>query len=169
MSGVPVDSAAGQYWFQRLRVADISAAWQARPFLRYVAVSIATIVFDVALFTGLISTLHLAPTSAALMSYAIAMLAHYLLVVTFVFDAKSTGKTHHRLFAEYVTSALAGLAVTGVVISVLAEMLGVIPLLAKIAAIALTFLALYAVRRLVVFRPISRPRTSIRPVERRLT
>jgi putative flippase GtrA len=58
---------------------------------------------------------------------------------------------HARLFGEFVLSGLAGMGVTALVIALATEVVGLAALPAKVLAAAVSFLAVFALRRTVVF------------------
>jgi putative flippase GtrA len=94
-------------------------------------------------------------------SYAAGLGVHYLLSVSFVFDAGATEKAQARLVSEFVLSGIAGLAITALVIALATDALGLSALAAKIAAAGASFIVVFAIRRMLVFR-----RAQPLPVER---
>ncbi len=91
------------------------------------------------------------PSPAGVAGYAAGMVLHYVLSVSFVFDAGATAKAHPRLFGEFAVTGLSGMAVTALVIAGATGMAGLAPLPAKILAAAASFLFVFALRRAVVF------------------
>ena len=88
---------------------------------------------------------------AGAIGYACGLALHYMLSVRFVFDAAAAHKGQSRLVAEFALSGLAGMAITALVIAVTVD-LGGMPLLpAKILAVGVSFLVVFALRRGVVF------------------
>ena len=76
---------------------------------------------------------------------------HYMLSVRFVFDAPAAHKGQSRLVAEFALSGLAGMAITALVIAVTVDFGGMPLLPAKILAVGVSFLVVFALRRRVVF------------------
>ncbi|RTL66447.1 MAG: GtrA family protein [Hyphomicrobiales bacterium] len=118
-------------------------------FLRYVGVSVAALAADTCVYLGLAWS-GLPPVAAGAAGYLVGLAAHYILSVALVFDAEASGKRQRRLVAEFVASGLFGLALTTCVIS-MATGLGLALLAAKVVAVALSFAAVYMLRRSVVF------------------
>ena len=121
---------------------------------RYTVVSGAALLLDFALFLSLIR-LGVAPTLAGVAGYAVGLALHYGLSARFVFDAARAGKPHARLFSEFALTGLAGLVITAAVISVATGVAGLAPVLAKALAAILSFVAVYLMRRQIVFAPIA--------------
>jgi putative flippase GtrA len=119
-------------------------------FSRYTLVSAVALALDFAIYL-LLAGSGANATLAGIVGYACGLALHYLLSVRFVFDPLAANKAQARLLAEFTLSGLAGMAVTGSVIAVAAD-LGGMPLLpAKIMATAASFLVVFALRRGVVF------------------
>jgi len=88
---------------------------------------------------------------AGAIGYACGLAPHYTLSVRYVFDAAAAHKGQSRLITEFAISGLAGLAITALVIAATVD-LGGMPLLpAKILAVGVSFLVVFALRRRVVF------------------
>lgn len=118
-------------------------------FLRYTGVSVAALAVDTGFYLGLAWS-GLPPVAAGAAGYLIGLAAHYALSIALVFDAQASGKRQRRLVAEFVASGLFGLVLTACVISA-ATGVGLALLPAKIVAVALSFTAVYMLRRAVVF------------------
>jgi putative flippase GtrA len=118
---------------------------------RYTIASGLALSFDFALYLLLVA-MGINAAAAGTFGYAAGLALHYLLSVSFVFDARATRKRHARLAGEFVLSGLAGLVITATVIAAAINILGVSPLTAKVAASIASFSAVFAVRRLLVFR-----------------
>lgn len=122
-------------------------SWQVS---RYALVSIAALAIDSGVY--LVTALGgLAPALAGVAGYAAGMLAHYLLSIVWVFDARASGKGQVRLAAEFAASGLLGLALTAATIALATGALGLALVPAKLLAIAASFLAVFLLRRTVVF------------------
>lgn len=93
----------------------------------------------------------LAPALAGVVGYATGMLAHYLLSILWVFDARASGKGQARLALEFVASGLLGLALTAATIALATSSLGLALVPAKLLAIAASFASVFLLRRMVVF------------------
>ena len=118
--------------------------------LTYAAVSVGALVADTGCYLAL-SWVGVAPALGGGFGYLVGLALHYVLSVTFVFDARQTGKRHQRLFAEFAASGLAGLALTIGVISIATGGLGLSLLPAKVIAVAVSFVAVYVMRKSLVF------------------
>ncbi|MDX2201911.1 MAG: GtrA family protein [Hyphomicrobiaceae bacterium] len=117
---------------------------------RYAGASVTALAADTGVYLVL-GGLGLAPAIAGGIGYLIGLALHYALSVSLVFDARASGKRHRRLVAEFAASGLAGLALTAAVIAIGTGLLGLALLPAKAAAVAISFAAVYALRRAVVF------------------
>ena len=119
--------------------------------LLYLAVSALALVCDKGAYL-LVAKLGAGAALAGAVGYMLGMGLHYGLSRTVVFDAQVAGKGEVRLFAEFVASGLAGLAITVAVIWVAVDALGLALLPAKIGAVAVSFIGVFLLRRFVVFR-----------------
>lgn len=119
--------------------------------LLYLAVSALALVCDTGAYL-LVAKLGAGAALAGAVGYMLGMGLHYGLSRTVVFDAQVAGKGEVRLFAEFVASGLAGLAITVAVIWVAVDALGLALLPAKIGAVAVSFIGVFLLRRFVVFR-----------------
>ncbi|MGU9978573.1 GtrA family protein [Phreatobacter sp. HK31-P] len=118
--------------------------------LRYGSVSAVALAVDMALFLALTGS-DLGALSAAVAGYAVGLLVHFLLSSRFVFDAARTGKGRSRLFGEYALSGIAGILVTAATVAMLVEGAGLAPVPAKAVAVVLSFVAVFVIRRSIVF------------------
>jgi putative flippase GtrA len=116
---------------------------------RYGLVSLAALALDFSLYLALTSG-DMKPVLAGVIGYATGTILHYGLSTRFVFDAAATDKVQARLFGEFVLSGIAGIGITALVIA-LATGAGLTALPAKVLAAGISFLAVFALRRLVVF------------------
>jgi putative flippase GtrA len=88
---------------------------------------------------------------AGAVGYCIGMMTHFCLSTRFVFDTEGTQKSESRLVLEFAASGMAGLAITAFIIALTTELLGLGVLTAKAIAVVASFLAVYFVRRALVF------------------
>ncbi len=116
---------------------------------RYLLVSIAALSVDIALFLAL-SHMGLPASWAAFIGYAAGIFVHWALSVRFVFAASVAGGPSHGQRVSFVMSALLGLAITVGLVSMLTAV-GLAPALAKAASVGISFVAIYLVRKYVVF------------------
>jgi putative flippase GtrA len=121
-------------------------------FIRYLLASVGALAVDVGSFLVLLSVSVL-PVAASALSYSLGIVAHWLLSSRTVFSdtvaQRGTERTKQK--ALFVISALAGLALTTAIVGV-ADMSGIDPRLAKLAAIGASFLLTWLLRSKVVFR-----------------
>ncbi|MCW2386111.1 MULTISPECIES: GtrA family protein [unclassified Sphingobium] len=120
-------------------------------YLRYGLASLVALAGDVGLF---MAGLHLgmAPAAAAAFGYMAGILMHWLISSRLVFaqGVAASGADRVRQKALFVGSALIGLALTTGIVA-LGAMLGIMPLLAKALAVAVSFQATYMLRKAIVF------------------
>ncbi len=124
-------------------------------FIRYVLASVGALAVDVGSFLALLSLgTAAAPASAA--GYSLGILAHWLMSSRAVFqdNVASGGAARTRQKALFVVSALVGLALTTGIVG-FGDWSGVDPRIAKIGAIAVSFIATWLLRSRIVFRPNS--------------
>ncbi|MGH6786747.1 MAG: GtrA family protein [Novosphingobium sp.] len=120
--------------------------------LRYLAASVFALGVDVATFLTLLSLGALAaPASAA--GYSLGILAHWLASSRAVFTAgvAARGPERTRQKAQFVMSALAGLALTTAIVGA-GSALGLDPRLAKVLAVCASFVLTWLLREKIVFR-----------------
>jgi putative flippase GtrA len=89
--------------------------------------------------------------AAGVTGYTMGMLVHFVLSRRFVFDRAACAKSEPRLLGEFALSSLAGLAVTATVIATATSVFAAGPATAKLSAVVMSFFAVYAIRRMVVF------------------
>jgi len=129
-------------------VAVVGRAIVARfTFTRYLVASIIALCGDMLLFLGLLKA-DATPAAAGFVGYAGGLLLHWLISVRFVF-MPAEGPTHGQRFG-FVVSAVIGLAITTGLISA-ATAAGLGPAAAKLIAIPVSFLSVYAIRKYGVF------------------
>lgn len=127
------------------RISDIRLA-------RYLAASIGALAVDVGTFLALLASGVTAGPAAAL-AYSLGIAAHWLMSSRAVFTDTVAARGRARTWqkALFVVSALAGLALTTIIVT-LADRGGGDPRFAKFAAIVTSFALTYALRTLVVFK-----------------
>jgi len=118
--------------------------------MRYGAVSAVALAVDMGLFLGLTGS-GLGAVPSAVAGYAAGLVVHFVLSSRLVFDAARTGKGRFRLIGEYVLSGIAGLLVTAATVAMLVEVAGLAPLPGKAAAVVLSFIVVFVIRRSIVF------------------
>jgi putative flippase GtrA len=117
---------------------------------RYAVVSALALALDFAVFLLINAALKL-PTLAGVIGYGCGIILHYHLSRRFVFNTAGSQKSAHRLFSEFVASGLVGLAVTAGAIALATGPLGLTPIMAKVLAVAASFVGVYVIRRSIVF------------------
>ena len=120
-------------------------------FIRYILASVGALAVDMGLFMLLLAGMGAVAASA--MGYGAGIAAHWLLSSRTVFTdtvaQRGPGRTKQK--ALFVLSALAGLAITTAIVGA-GEALGIDPRIAKLAAVAVSFLATWLMRSHIVFR-----------------
>jgi putative flippase GtrA len=128
-----------------LRIADVRL-------VRYGFASVGALAVDLGCFLALLS-LGAAAAVASALGYALGIVAHWLLSSRAVFAdavaARGAGRTRQK--ALFVVSAMIGLALTTAIVG-LADLAGIDPRLAKLAAVAVSFTVTWLLRNTVVFR-----------------
>jgi putative flippase GtrA len=117
---------------------------------RYSIASVVALAIDIAVYVALCS-LAVNPLVAGVVGYAVGMVAHYAMSTSFVFAVINTKKSGFRRLAEFAVSGLVGLGITGAVIATLTQSFAVSAIPAKIAAVIISFLAVFLMRRWIVF------------------
>jgi putative flippase GtrA len=133
-------------------MAELATRLRDLRFLRYLLASVGALAVDMGSFLALLA-LGAWPTAASAASYSLGILAHWLLSSRTVFadTVAGRGPRRNRQKALFVVSALAGLALTTAVVG-LGDLIGIDLRLAKLAAIAASFLLTWGLRVRVVFR-----------------
>ena len=98
-----------------------------------------------------LSSYSVAASLAGAAGYAVGMVVHYILSSRFVFKTRGSQKSERRRFVEFLISGLIGITLTGVIIAAATEIFGVTPIAAKVVAAAVSFAAVFAIRRSFVF------------------
>tara|TARA_R110001606_G_scaffold53170_6_gene131350 strand:+ start:895 stop:1347 length:453 start_codon:yes stop_codon:yes gene_type:complete len=118
---------------------------------RYLLASVVSLAFDVALFMILVAFL-VDPGWASAAGYSAGIIIHWLISSNFVFPGKSRdGAALHLQRIGFIGTALLGLGITVTIVSWLVGV-GILPVLAKAAAVAVSFFAVYFTRKYGVFR-----------------
>ncbi|UZW54668.1 GtrA family protein [Sphingobium sp. JS3065] len=116
-------------------------------FTRYLLASICALSGDFALFM-MLNHMGLPPALAALGGYSGGLVLHWLISVRFVFEMPQPA-THAQRIA-FIASALIGMAITMTVVGGLSG-LGLSPAMAKLMAVPVSFLSVYAIRKYGIF------------------
>lgn len=121
-------------------------------FIRYLLASIGALAVDMGCFLALLA-LGVWPAWAGAIGYCAGIAAHWLMSSRAVFSDSLAvvGSARHRQKVLFVGSALVGLALTTAIVWA-GHGVGIDPRLAKIAAIAASFVATWLLRSRVVFR-----------------
>lgn len=128
----------------------IALLWQA-VFVRYIVASGVALCVDMGSFLEMLR-MGVSPTLASAISYSLGIVAQWLLSSRTVFTEgvarRGEGRTRQKLL--FILSALVGLAVTAGIVA-LGQALGQNPRLSKLAAIGVSFLVTWSLRRNIVF------------------
>lgn len=118
---------------------------------RYGLASALALAGDYTIFVTLLR-LTLPATPASLLAYTGGIAIHWLASSRAVFpdQAAPPGAERNRQKALFIATALAGLGLTGIIVA-LGTLAGFDPRLAKLAAVAASFLATWHLRRHIVF------------------
>jgi putative flippase GtrA len=121
-------------------------------FVRYILASVGALAVDMGSFLALLSMAVPAAAASAL-GYGLGIVAHWVLSSRAVFgdSVASRGIARTKQKALFVVSALVGLALTTTIVG-LADLSGIDPRAAKLAAIAVSFAATWMMRNRIVFR-----------------
>ncbi|MFT3732834.1 MAG: GtrA family protein [Hyphomicrobium sp.] len=121
---------------------------------RYSVVSVIALATDFGVYLSLCALAVNAPV-AGVIGYAVGMIAHYALSSAFVFDVAHARKSAPRRLAEFAGSGLLGLVLTGFIIAALTTHFAASAIFAKAIAVVVSFLAVFLLRRWIVFAPAS--------------
>ena len=118
---------------------------------RYLLASVVSLAFDVALFMVLVAFLF-DPGWASAAGYSAGIIVHWLISSSFVFPGKARdGAALQLQRLGFIATAVLGLGITVAMVSGLTSA-GVLPVMAKAAAVAVSFFAVYLTRKYGVFR-----------------
>lgn len=120
--------------------------------VRYILASLGALAVDVGSFLAFMA-LGIEPTPASAMGYSLGILAHWLMSSRAVFQdtVATSGMARTRQKALFVISALAGLALTTLIVGI-GDWAGGDPRLAKGFAIIVAFTVTWWLRSRIVFR-----------------
>lgn len=119
-------------------------------FSRYTVASVAALTIDFAIYLSFIAGGTKASVAGAI-GYLGGLVLHYALSTWFVFETAGSTKSPTRRFIEFILSGLVGLTLTAGIISLATELLAFDPLSAKVVAVGVSFVAVFLLRRSVVF------------------
>lgn len=132
-------------------IQKLSIFWQSFTFARYFGASVVALIVDSAIY-GIAILATIMPSIAAAIGYSVGIVIHWMVSSNFVFiGKKKTGAKLQLQRALFAGSALLGLGLTIGIVQMLTT-LGSGPILAKIAAVGVSFIAVYAARKWGVFR-----------------
>lgn len=118
---------------------------------RYLLASIVSLAFDVALFMVMVALL-LDPGWSSAAGYSAGILVHWLISSSFVFPGKARdGAALQLQRLGFIGTAVLGLGITVSMVSWLTDV-GFLPVVAKGAAVFVSFFAVYLTRKYGVFR-----------------
>ena len=132
-------------------------------FAGYLAVSGTALAVDVAVYWSLFKSLGIAALAAA-GGYVCGVVVHYLLSSRIVFAGrlKARGMVQEApVLARFFMAGGAGMVITVATVGVLADVLGMHALLAKLIAAGFSFVTVFAVLRMFVFN--ARPPAAAAP------
>ncbi|EPR16981.1 polysaccharide biosynthesis protein GtrA [Sphingobium indicum IP26] len=134
------------YWVRNM-AGPFNAVFGRFTFTRYLLASICALSADFALFM-LLHRLGASPALAALGGYSGGLVLHWMISTQFVFEMRQP-PTHGQRIA-FILSALIGMAITMGLVGGLSG-LGLPPAVAKLAAVPVSFLSVYAIRKYGIF------------------
>ena len=125
--------------------------WHRFTLSRYLVASVVALAVDVAVYFALVG-LNLSTAIASGVGYSAGIMIHWLISSQIVFVGKvREGIAKHLQRALFAGSALLGLGITVGVVAILSN-IGSDPATAKLVAIIVSFIAVYAVRKWGVFK-----------------
>ena len=122
-------------------------------FAGYVAVSGTALIVDVTVYWSLLRVLGIAAMAAA-GGYVCGVLVHYLLSSRLVFAGRLNARgvaAEAPVVARFFMAGGTGMLVTVATVGLLADLLGLHPLVAKMVAAGLSFVTVFTVLRVFVF------------------
>lgn len=132
-------------------IASALQLWQRFTLTRYLAASVIALAFDVALFSSLVAVA-IDPTLASATGYCAGIVVHWMVSANLVFTGKTrTGAALQIQRALFAGSALAGLGITVATVELLGRA-GIHPIPSKAVAVAISFFAVYGLRKWGVFK-----------------
>ena len=124
--------------------------------MRYAAVSAVALGIDVALLWLFVTRLAIREFVAAAIAYAAGLAVHYALSVRHVFAFRRLGHRRRIEATVYALSGLLGIALSAAVVQA-GTMLGQPLAISKAAAVAGTFVAVFLMRKAVLFSGSAAP------------
>jgi putative flippase GtrA len=118
----------------------------------YAGVSIVALGCDVAVYSANVIG-QMNHTMAAAFGYISGLLVHFLLSRRLVFRSQAQGQSGVVEALGFLATGVAGLAITSCVVFVVSDLIGLGSVVAKIAAVLMSFAAVYFMRNNFVFRP----------------
>jgi putative flippase GtrA len=141
-----------------LRVAPIRLRPLARQLTGYALVSGTALAVDVAIYWSLVKVIGTAAVAAA-GGYVFGVATHYLLSSRIVFAARLGARgvgAEAPVVAKFFAAGALGLGITVSTVGLLADVMGVHPLIAKFVAANLSFVTVFAALRVFVFNSPAR-------------
>lgn len=132
-------------------IASARLIWQQFTLTRYLAASVVALVCDMAVFAFLLE-IQTDPTLASAVGYCAGIVCHWLISIRFVFVGKT--RSGNELLLQrllFAGSAVIGLAITVLTVECLSRTY-VDPVTSKIVAIAISFFAVYLMRKCAIFK-----------------
>jgi putative flippase GtrA len=127
-------------------------------FARYVAVSLAAFVLDLALLSTCLRLFDLGLALSATIGFTAGAVLAYVLSARWVFRFRAYAQAPGFEFAAFVAIGLAGLGVTQLVLWIGVVWFALVPELVKLAAAGASFAFNYALRKSLLF--VARPRAA---------
>lgn len=122
-------------------------------FMAYVLVSASALVVDFSLYWLMLKIVRTAALAASF-GYVVGVLTHYALSSRIVFKDRLAARgaaAEAPVLAKFFVAGASGLAVTALTVGLLADGLGVSPIVAKICASGLSFVTVFSALRIFVF------------------
>lgn len=131
----------------RASVRPVFALLERLMFARYLIASVCALSSDLIVFLALDHG-GATPMVAALGGYAVGLVVHWIISTRFVFHLD--GRPTHAQRIGFIASAAVGLGSTMVLVGALSA-IGVIPAIAKLLSVPVSFLSVYAIRKYGIF------------------
>lgn len=130
-------------------------------FGRYLGVSVLALSVDVTVLAACVGATGLPAGASAGVGYGAGALAHYALSRRYVFASGWLDGLRWVEFMAFVASGLCGLAATVGVVRFLSDEIALSLPFAKAAAVAVSFVLVYLLRKSLVFRPVGHDGNSV--------
>lgn len=121
-----------------------------KEFLLYAAVSALALTVDVAILYLTAVRLEMPGYLAAALAYAAGLVVHYLLAVRWVFTYRRMASQRRTEATVYALTGLAGILLSAGIVHV-GGLLGQSLAVSKLAAIAVSFIAVFLIRKVTLF------------------